>query len=54
MNVLKRGRWQTRVELRLAIVVWIEKAYHRRRRQDALDRLTPFEFETLQQTAHAA
>jgi putative transposase len=53
-NVLNRRRWQTREELRLAIVVWIERTYHRRRRQDALGRLTPIEFETLQQTAHAA
>ncbi len=53
-NVLNRQRWQTREQLRLAIVIWIEKTYHRRRRQDALGRLTPIEFETLHQTAHAA
>jgi transposase InsO family protein len=53
-NILNRRRWQTRAELRLAIVVWIEKTYHRRRRQDALGRMTPIEFETLTQTAHAA
>jgi transposase InsO family protein len=53
-NVLNRKRWDTRQELRLAIVVWIEKTYHRRRRQDALGRLTPIEYETLLQTAHAA
>jgi transposase InsO family protein len=53
-NVLNRKRWQTREELRLAIVIWIEKTYHRQRRQDALGRLTPIEFETLHQTAHAA
>jgi len=39
-NVLDRRRWQTRDELRLAIVVWIEQTYHRRRRQDGLGRLT--------------
>jgi putative transposase len=50
--VLNRRRWPTREELRLAIVVWIEKTYHRR--QDGLGRLTPIEFETLRQTAHAA
>jgi putative transposase len=34
-NVLNRQRrWQTREELRLAIVTWIERTYHRRRRQD--------------------
>ncbi len=53
-NVLNRQRWQTREELRLAIVVWIEKTYHRRRRQDSLGRLTPIEYETLHQTATAA
>jgi putative transposase len=53
-NVLNRRRWQTRAELRLAIVVWIEKTYHRRRRQDALGRMTPIEFETLTRAAHAA
>jgi transposase InsO family protein len=52
--VLNRQRWQTREQLRLAIVVWIETTYHRRRRQDSLGRLTPIEFETLTQAAHAA
>ena len=53
-NVLNRQRWQTRDDLRLAIVVWIEKTYHRRRRQDALGRLTPIEYETVHRAAHAA
>ncbi len=53
-NVLNSRRWQTRDELRLAIIIWIEKTYHRRRRQDGLGRLTPIEFEALLQTAHAA
>ena len=53
-NVLDRQRWSTREELRLAIVVWIEKKYHRRRRQRALGRLTPVEFETIYQAAEAA
>lgn len=53
-NVLNRQRWTTREHLRLAIVVWIETTYHRRRRQDGLGRLTPIEFEALHQTAHAA
>jgi transposase InsO family protein len=53
-NVLNRQRWQTREQLRLAVVVWIEKTYHRRRRQDSLGRLTPIEFETLTKAAHAA
>jgi putative transposase len=46
-NVLDRRRWSTRAELRLAIVAWIERTYHRRRRQRALNRLTPIEFELL-------
>lgn len=53
-NVLNRQRWATREQLRLAIVIWIEKTCHRRRRQDALGRMTPIEFETLTQAAHAA
>ena len=40
-NVLDRKRWSTRAELRLAIVTWIERTYHRRRRQRALGRPTP-------------
>ncbi len=53
-NVLDRQRWATREDLRLAIITWIEKTYHRRRRQRRLGRLTPIEFETLTRTAHAA
>jgi transposase InsO family protein len=55
-NGPNRRRWQTREQLRLAIVVWIERTHHRRRRrrQDTLGHLTPIEFETLLQTAHAA
>ena len=39
-NVLKSRRWATRNDLRLAIVTWIERTYHRRRRQRVLDKLT--------------
>ena len=46
-SVLDRQRWATRDELRIAIVTWIERTYHRRRRQAALGRLTPIEFETI-------
>ena len=53
-NVLNRQRWQTRDELRLAIVIWIEGTYHRRRRQRALGRLTPIEYETISIRAKAA
>ena len=53
-NILDRQRWATRQELRLAIITWIEKTYHRRRRQAALGRLTPIEFETLNKHTLAA
>ena len=49
----ERQRWATREDLRLAIIVWIEKTYHRRRRQNTLGRLTPTKFEILHQAAHA-
>ena len=53
-NVLDRQRWTTREDLRLAIITWIEKTYHRRRRQRRLGRLTPVEYETLIHAAIAA
>ena len=46
-NVLDRRVWSTREELRIAIVTWIERTYHRRRRQSGLGRLTPIEYETI-------
>lgn len=46
-NVLNRRRWTTRDDLRIAIITWIERTYHRRRRQTRLGRLTPIEFETI-------
>jgi putative transposase len=46
-NVLDRRHWATRNELRIAIVTWIERTYHRRRRQAALGRLTPIEYEKI-------
>ena len=49
-NVLDRRSWATRDDLRIAIVTWIERTYHRRRRQDALGRLTPIEYETIMTT----
>ncbi|MGO1227016.1 MAG: IS3 family transposase, partial [Brachybacterium sp.] len=50
-NVLDRERWRTREELRIAIITWIERAYHRRRRQARLGRLTPIEYETIMNPA---
>ena len=52
-NVLDRRSWATRQELRIAIVIWIERTYHRRRRQARLGRLTPIEFEAIMNTPAA-
>jgi len=49
-NVLNRRTWSTRAELRTAIVTWIERTYHRRRRQATLGRLTPIEYEAIMST----
>jgi transposase InsO family protein len=49
-NVLNRRAWATRQELRIAIVTWIERTYHRRRRQTGLGRLTPVEYELIMTT----
>ncbi len=46
-NVLDRRTWATRQQLRIAIVTWIERTYHRRRRQKRLARLTPIEYEAI-------
>ena len=46
-NVLNRKPWDTRDELRVEIITWIERTYHRRRRQRALGKLTPIEFEAI-------
>ena len=55
-NVLDRRTWATRDDLRIEIITWIERTYHRRRRQARLGRLTPIEYETIMtpQTAPAA
>lgn len=55
-NVLDRQSWATRDELRIEIVTWIERTYHRRRRQARLGRLTPIDYEIIMtpQTATAA
>ena len=44
-NVLDTRSLATRDELRYAIIVWIERTYNRRRRQRALGKLTPVEYE---------
>ncbi len=53
-NILDRQRWTTRQDLRLAITTWIERTYHRRRRQRRLGKLTPIEYETINRTALTA
>jgi len=53
-NVLDTKRWDSREELRLAIVIWIETKYNRRRRQRALGKLTPVELEMIYAAADAA
>jgi putative transposase len=53
-NVLnQQRRWATRQDLRLAIVTWTERRYHREREQDALGGLTPIEYETIMNTNQA-
>jgi len=46
-NVLNSKKWETREELRVAIVTWIERTYHRRRRKRRLGKMTPVEFEAV-------
>lgn len=46
-NVLDRRTWATRQELRIVIVTWIERTYHRRRRHRRLGRLASVEYETV-------
>lgn len=55
-NVLDQQNWDSREELRTTIVWWIERTYHRRRRQVRLGKLTPIEYETKmnKQAAQAA
>ena len=52
-NGFDRQRWTTREGLRLSIITWIERTYHRRRRQRRLGRLTPVGYETLTHAAAA-
>ena len=46
-NVLDRRTWDTRDQLRIAIVTWTERTYHRRPSQARLGKLTPIEYETI-------
>ncbi len=49
-NVLNRRAWATGEQLRIAIVTWIERTYHRRWRQPRLGRLTPVEYDLVMTT----
>jgi len=49
-NVLDRRSWTSRDELRIEIVTWIERTYHRRRRQTGLGKSTSIECETIMTT----
>ena len=53
-NVLNRHAWATRDQLHNEIVYWIEHTYNRRRRQRALGRLTPVEYELAFDPDHEA
>jgi transposase InsO family protein len=46
-NVLNSQTWDTREDLAVAIITWIERTYHRRPRQRSLGRLTLIKFEAL-------
>lgn len=50
-NVFDRKSWATCQELSMAITRWIECTYHRKRRQRALGKLTPIEYETIMKQA---
>lgn len=50
-NVLNTKTWTSREELTIAIITWIERRYHQRRRQKRLGRLTPLEYETINKKA---
>lgn len=50
-NVLNTKTWASPEELTIAIITWIERRYHQRRQQKRLGRLTPLEYETMNQTA---
>jgi transposase InsO family protein len=53
-NVLNSRRWESREELRVEIVTWIERRYHRQRRKCRLGSMTPVEFEALDAALRAA
>ena len=46
-NVLNTRRWETSQNLQFAVVTCAERTYRRKRRQGALGKMTPTEFESL-------
>lgn len=52
-SVLDSRAWTTCEQMRIAMMTWIERTYHRRRRQARLGRLTPVEFEPIMNTTVA-
>ena len=46
-NVLNKRRWETRQELRIAIIRWVNTKYNSERRQRALGKMTPIEYEAV-------
>jgi putative transposase len=53
-NVLNTRRWASREDLRVEIVTWIERKYHRQRRKRRLGKMTPVEVEALDAALKAA
>jgi transposase InsO family protein len=51
-NVLDRHRWNNQDELRIAIVTWIERTHHRRRRQAALNARQSRSTDTTRRSRH--
>lgn len=54
IELLNPKRRTTRRELSVAIIVWIEGFYNRRRRHSSLGNISPIEFEKRQQHLTAA
>lgn len=51
LNVVNRRFWATRSELSAVITYWIERTYHRKRRQRTLGKVTPIEYDTIMEPA---
>lgn len=43
----QRAKWTSKIQLRLAIISWIEGKYNRKRRQRRLGKLSPVEYEII-------